>query len=294
MRSACPVAARFRAPFPRSSRELHHNRGDRHDYIWFCFSNYRHSRQNRVLLEYWGHRPSHWVDPGALGSDWARSRRTATLLVAVQSPAELTVMSDESRIIQARSLALEDVHPAFADQRHGGAVRDYVHVDDVASAFLRALATCCPGVSAIYTVGAAAASVTGVVAAAEQVIGRSTRVTRSLPPPRRQWSSLITGGSGPTSRGLELPMATVTVRDRPWPQSGAHFRRYGRQPRHQHGRPGPRQNGRSERASGDLRHSRRRRSARGKPVQHLVLLESFRAITSPTAHRSASLDRTAA
>jgi UDP-glucose 4-epimerase len=88
-------------------------------------------------------------------------------------------MSGGSRIIPGTL-----VHPPCRDHRHGGAVRDYVHVDDVASASGLALAACCPAVSAIYTVGAAAASATGVFEAAEQVIGRPIRVTRS--PPRSE------------------------------------------------------------------------------------------------------------
>jgi UDP-glucose 4-epimerase len=55
----------------------------------------------------------------------------------------------------------------------GSAVRDYIHVTDLAEAHVRALETAVPGTHAIYNLGSGiGSSVLEVVAAAEQVTGR--------------------------------------------------------------------------------------------------------------------------
>ena len=67
----------------------------------------------------------------------------------------------------------------------GSAVRDFVHVDDVASAFLLALENGCrPGKAATYNVGATAASVAEILAVAGEVTGRPIPVVRK--PPRNE------------------------------------------------------------------------------------------------------------
>jgi len=67
----------------------------------------------------------------------------------------------------------------------GSAVRDFVHVDDVASAFLLALENGCrPGKAATYNVGATAASVAEILAVAGEVTGRPIPVVRN--PPRNE------------------------------------------------------------------------------------------------------------
>jgi UDP-glucose 4-epimerase len=72
----------------------------------------------------------------------------------------------------------------------GSAVRDFVHVDDVASAFLLALENGCrPGTAPAYNVGATAASVAEILAVAGEVTGRPIPVIRN--PPRDEPRVLI-------------------------------------------------------------------------------------------------------
>ena len=72
----------------------------------------------------------------------------------------------------------------------GSAVRDFVHVDDVASAFLLALENGCqPGTAPAYNVGATAASVAEILTVAEEVTGRPIPVIRN--PPRDEPRVLI-------------------------------------------------------------------------------------------------------
>jgi UDP-glucose 4-epimerase len=64
----------------------------------------------------------------------------------------------------------------------GSAVRDFVHVDDVASAFHLALENGCrPGTAATYNVGATAASVAEILAVAAEVTGQPIPVVRNPP-----------------------------------------------------------------------------------------------------------------
>lgn len=63
----------------------------------------------------------------------------------------------------------------------GRTIRDFVHVQDVASAFLLALMACRPGAHTVYNVGATAASILDVITVAEQITGRSIPVTHNPP-----------------------------------------------------------------------------------------------------------------
>jgi UDP-glucose 4-epimerase len=72
----------------------------------------------------------------------------------------------------------------------GSAVRDFVHVADVAEAFSLALEHACQrGTVATFNVGATAASVAEILAVAEEVTGRPIPVTRN--PPRNEPQSLV-------------------------------------------------------------------------------------------------------
>jgi UDP-glucose 4-epimerase len=91
--------------------------------------------------------------------------------------------TEQSRIIP-RTLAVAagraDVLEINGD---GRAIRDFVHVADVADAFLLALAACRRGTYAVYNVGAVAASMLDVVATAEKVTGRTIPVIHNPPKP---------------------------------------------------------------------------------------------------------------
>jgi UDP-glucose 4-epimerase len=66
----------------------------------------------------------------------------------------------------------------------GGTVRDFVHVEDVAEAFLMALDACRKNSYAVYNVGATAASILDIITVTEQITGRAIPVTHK--PPRAE------------------------------------------------------------------------------------------------------------
>lgn len=64
----------------------------------------------------------------------------------------------------------------------GSVIRDYVHVEDMADAFVRALDACAPGTWRAYDIGSGRrTSIRDVVAVAEQVTGKPVRL-RHAPP----------------------------------------------------------------------------------------------------------------
>jgi UDP-glucose 4-epimerase len=86
---------------------------------------------------------------------------------------------DASRIIP-RTLAVSAGKSPFLEVNgDGSAVRDYVHVTDVAEAFVLALSACQPGACAVYNVGATPASVADILAVAADVTGRPVDVRRN-------------------------------------------------------------------------------------------------------------------
>ena len=89
--------------------------------------------------------------------------------------------TDQTRIIP-RTLAVAAGRATVLEiNGDGRAIRDFVHVEDVATAFLLALEGCRAGTYAVYNVGATAASVLDVIAVAEQITGRAIPVTHSPP-----------------------------------------------------------------------------------------------------------------
>lgn len=88
---------------------------------------------------------------------------------------------DLSRIIPKAIAVAAGRAPVLEVNGDGGAVRDFVHVDDFARAFVLALGLCTPGRGAIYNVGATAASVADVVEAVARVSGAVPAV-KHLPP----------------------------------------------------------------------------------------------------------------
>lgn len=85
--------------------------------------------------------------------------------------------TDTSRVITRAVAAAAGQVPGMEVYGDGTAVRDFVHVRDVAAAFVVALEACSVGTSAVYNVGATAASVKDVLSAVTEVTGRSVDVT---------------------------------------------------------------------------------------------------------------------
>lgn len=93
---------------------------------------------------------------------------------------------DDSRIIPRTLLAAAGLRPALTVNGDGTAVRDFVHVDDVARAYLLALTALDRSTLReprfrtyrVYNVGATGASVREIIAAVESVTGRQVPVVR--------------------------------------------------------------------------------------------------------------------
>ncbi|GGU22261.1 UDP-glucose 4-epimerase GalE [Lentzea flava] len=85
--------------------------------------------------------------------------------------------TDTTRVITRAVAAAAGAVPGMEVYGDGTAVRDFVNVRDVASAFVVALEACAVGESAVYNVGATPASVRDVLGAVEEVSGRSVDVT---------------------------------------------------------------------------------------------------------------------
>lgn len=91
--------------------------------------------------------------------------------------------TEQGRIIP-RTLAVATGRiPILEVNGDGGTIRDFVHVEDVASAFLLALAACRQGAYAVYNVGATAASILDIIAVTEQITSRAIPVTHNPPKP---------------------------------------------------------------------------------------------------------------
>lgn len=84
---------------------------------------------------------------------------------------------DETRLIP-KIIAVQDGRaPELVINGDGSAVRDYVHVDDMADAFVRALDACTPGTWRAYNIGSSRrTSIRDVVRTAETVTGRPVPV----------------------------------------------------------------------------------------------------------------------
>ncbi|TWP51720.1 UDP-glucose 4-epimerase [Lentzea tibetensis] len=84
---------------------------------------------------------------------------------------------DDTRLIP-KALAVQAGHaPELVLNGDGSAVRDFVHAEDMADAFVRAFEACTPGRWTAYNVGSGRrTSVRDVVAATEQVTGRALAV----------------------------------------------------------------------------------------------------------------------
>ncbi|GAA4105484.1 NAD-dependent epimerase/dehydratase family protein [Actinomadura miaoliensis] len=117
---------------------------------------------------------------------------------------------DPTRLIPRALAVAAGEAPHLEINGDGAAVREYVHVDDLADAHVRALAAARPGEDRVYNVGSGAAvSVRDVVAAVEKVTGRRVPTVRR--PPRPEPPMLISDATavrhdlGWRPRRSELP-----------------------------------------------------------------------------------------
>ncbi len=88
-----------------------------------------------------------------------------------------------TRIIPKTLRVAAGLEPALRINGDGSAVRDFVHVDDLARAYLLALDACRAGEYRCYNVGATGAGVREIVATAEAVTGQDVPVVHDPPQP---------------------------------------------------------------------------------------------------------------
>ena len=101
---------------------------------------------------------------------------------------------DETRLVPKAVAVVQGRAPELVVNGDGGAVRDYVHVADMADAFARALDACRPGHWTAYNVGSGRRStIMDVVAAAEAVAGRVLPVRHD--PPAAEPAELLADAS---------------------------------------------------------------------------------------------------
>ena len=93
---------------------------------------------------------------------------------------------DLTRIIPKAVAVARGTAPLLQINGDGAAQRDFVHVDDLARAFLLALDHAVPDRRAVFNIGGSPASVAEIVAAVEQVAGRKIPVEHLPPKPEPQ------------------------------------------------------------------------------------------------------------
>lgn len=91
--------------------------------------------------------------------------------------------ADDTRIIPKALAVAAGRYPHLEMNGDGSAVRDFVHVDDVARAYVMALEADRAAPYRVYNVGATAANMREIVAAVERVTGRAVPVVHRPPQP---------------------------------------------------------------------------------------------------------------
>ncbi len=118
------------------------------------------------------------ADVAATGALGAVSLRAFTIAGALPGHPD----RDETRLIPRLVAVAQGRAPRLTVNGDGSVVRDYVHVLDMADAFLRALDACRPGTWTAYNVGSGRHStIADVVATAEALLGRALPVVHRPP-----------------------------------------------------------------------------------------------------------------
>ncbi|MEV5972002.1 NAD-dependent epimerase/dehydratase family protein [Streptomyces sp. NPDC051921] len=91
--------------------------------------------------------------------------------------------ADESRIIPKAVAVAAGRHPHLEMNGEGDAIRDFVHVDDLARAYVLALESSTSAPYRLYNVGATAASMREIVDTVERVTGKAVPVVHRPPQP---------------------------------------------------------------------------------------------------------------
>jgi UDP-glucose 4-epimerase len=85
---------------------------------------------------------------------------------------------DDSRIIPRAIAVAAGRIPGMELYGDGSAVRDFVHIKDIARAFVAALEHCHPGRHEVFNVGATTTSITGLIEAVGRVSGHDIAIVR--------------------------------------------------------------------------------------------------------------------
>ena len=89
--------------------------------------------------------------------------------------------TEQARIIPRTLAVAAGRAPILEINGDGHTIRDFVHVEDVADAFLLALTACRQNVSAVYNVGGTAASILDVITVTEQITGQTIPIIHNPP-----------------------------------------------------------------------------------------------------------------
>jgi len=118
------------------------------------------------------------ADLAATGAIGATSLRTFNVAGAARG----RVDRDDSRLIPKLLAVQRGTYSEMLINGDGSAIRDFVHVSDMASAFVLALEACEVGRSAVYNVGSGnRSSVADVIDTVETVTGRSVNLRHGPP-----------------------------------------------------------------------------------------------------------------
>jgi UDP-glucose 4-epimerase len=120
-------------------------------------------------------------DAVAVTSSTGALRATCLRLFNVAGAVAGRADMDQTRIIPRTLAVAAGRTPILEINGDGRAIRDFVHVEDVAAAFLLALAACRQDSYAVYNVGATAASMLDVIAVTEQITGQVVPVAHNPP-----------------------------------------------------------------------------------------------------------------